>query len=210
MNREDFKYIWLLFKEIASREKKIVVCTFLLSILEAIFPYITILCTGLLVDGIYRGENWETLLFYTAVAFTIKLFFQILHSRVAEWFNQKLDYTRILDEEQLNRQSLSMDYEYLEDTDVQELRTRALARSFYGIRGWLLLQTKDFFHHILSVLTAVVIILPMITQGGVFRKTGAFSLCASLLLFLVIGVMVWGNYRAGIYYTRKSIKMLDE
>lgn len=210
MSREDLKYIWMLFKEIAGREKKIVVCTFLLSILEAIFPYITILCTGFLVDGIYRGENWETLLFYTAVAFTIKLFFQILHSRVAEWFNQKLDYTRILDEEQLNRQSLSMDYEYLEDTDVQELRTRALARSFYGIRGWLLLQTKDFFHHILSVLTAVVIILPMITQGGVFRKTGAFSLCASLLLFLVIGVLVWGNYRAGIYYTRKSMKMLDE
>ena len=210
MNREDLKYIWLLFKEIAGREKKIVVCTFLLSILEAISPYITILCTGYLVDGIYRGENWETLLFYTAVALTIKLFFQILHSRVEEWFNQKLDYTRILDEEQLNRQSLSMDYEYLEDTDVQELRTRALARSFYGIRGWLLLQTKAFFHHILSVLTAVVIILPMITQGGLPQKTGMFSLCASLLLLLVIGVLVWGNYRAGIYYTRKSIKMLDE
>lgn len=210
MNREDLKYIWLLFKEIAGREKKIVVCTFLLSILEAISPYITILCTGFLVDGIYRGENWETLLFYTVVALTIKLFFQILHSRAEEWFNQKQDYTKVLDEEQLNRQSLSMDYEYLEDTDVQELRTRALARSFYGIRGWLLLQTKDFFHHILSVLTAVVIILPMITQGGVFRKTGMFSLCVSLLLLLVIGVLVWGNYRAGIYYTRKSMKMLDE
>lgn len=210
MNREDLKYIWLLFKEIASREKKIVVCTFLLSILEAISPYITILCTGFLVDGIYRGENWETLLFYTVVALTIKLFLQILHSRAEEWFNQKLDYTRVLDEEQLNRQSLSMDYEYLEDTDVQELRTRALARSFYGIRGWLLLQTKDFFHHILSVLTAVVIILPMITQGGLSQKTGIFSLCVSLLLLLVIGVLVWGNYRAGIYYTRKSMKMLDE
>lgn len=210
MSIEDLKYIWMLFKEIAGREKKIVVCTFLLSILEAISPYITILCTGYLVDGIYRGENWETLLFYTVVALTIKLFLQILHSRVEEWFNQKLDYTRVLDEEQLNRQSLSMDYEYLEDTDVQELRTRALARSFYGIRGWLLLQTKDFFHHILSVFTAVVIILPMITQGGLSQKTGIFSLCVSLLLLLVIGVLVWGNYRAGIYYTRKSMKMLDE
>lgn len=36
MNREDFKYIWLLFKDIAGREKKIVTCTFLLSVLEAI------------------------------------------------------------------------------------------------------------------------------------------------------------------------------
>lgn len=145
MSREDFKYIWMLFREIASREKKVVICTFLLSILEAATPYITILCTGLLVDGIYQGEKLQTLLFYAAAALTVKLFCQILHSRAEEWFHQKQDYTKALDEEQLNLQSLSMDYEYLEDTAVQELRTRALARSYYGIRGWLLLQTEDFF-----------------------------------------------------------------
>ena len=74
--------------------------------------------------------------------------------RAREWCNQKMDYTRQLDEEQLNRQSLSMDYEYLEDTGVQELRTRALARSYYGIRGWLLLMTEEFMRQLLSVITA--------------------------------------------------------
>lgn len=210
VNKEDFRYIWLLFKEIAGREKKIVVCTFLMSILKAISPYISILCTGFLVEGIYRGEKLETLIFYVVVTLTITLFCQILHSRAEEWFNQKLDYTRALDEEQLNRQSLFMDYEYLEDTDVQELRTRALARSYYGIRGWLLLQTRAFFHQVLSVFIAIVIIFPMITQGGYFRKAGVFSLCISLILFLVIGALVWGNYRAGVYYTQKATGMLDE
>lgn len=210
MSSEDLKYIWMLFKEIAGREKKIVACTFLMSILEAVSPYITILCTGLLVDGIYRGEKLKTLLFYTAVAFIIKLFCQILNSRAEEWFNQKQDYTRILDEEQLNRQSLSMDYEYLEDTDVQELRTRALVKSYFGIRGWLLRETEELFHQILSVLTAVAIIFPMLTQAGQLQKAGAASLCVSLLLFLVTGALVWGNYRAGIYYTRQAVRIWDE
>lgn len=129
----------------------------------------------------------------STLALALKLFCQILGSRAEEWFNQKQDYTRQLDEEQLNRQSLSMDYEYLEDTNVQELRARALARSFYGIRGWLLLQTKDFFRGILSVLTAVVIILPMITQEDSITQTGIFSLWPSLLLIII--ALVWGNYK---------------
>lgn len=210
MTREDVKYIWLLFKDIAGREKKIVVCTFLLSVLEAVTPYITILCTGLLVDGVYRGEEWRMLFIYAISALAVQLLSQLMCSRMTEWFNQKLDYTRELDEEQLNRMSLFMDYEYLEDTGVQELRTRALARSFFGIRGWLLLQTKEFLKGILSVLSAVVIVCPMVIQGGSGKEGGMFSFLISLLLFLVIGVLVWGNYRAGIRYTRKAVEILDE
>ena len=209
MNREDIRYIGLLFREIAGRERKIAVCTFLLAILEAANPYIMILCTGVLVDGVYRKESMESLLFYTACALGLKLLLRVACSRMGEWFNQKLDYTRQLDEEQLNRQSLSMDYEYLEDTHVQELRTRALARSYYGIRGWLLLQVREFLKGIFSMLTALVIVFPMLAGGAQMGGGGMFSLLASLLLLLVIGVLVWGNYRAGIYYTRKSVEILD-
>lgn len=130
MDREDFKYIWLLLKEITGREKKMAACTLLLSVLEAVNPYIAILCTGLLVDGAYRGEGLRALFSCAAAALALKLLVQIFCSRLGEWFNQKMDYTRELDEEQLNRQSLFMDYEYLEDTSIQELRTRLLGRSF--------------------------------------------------------------------------------
>ncbi len=75
MNREDIRYIGLLFREIAGRERKIAVCTFLLAILEAANPYIMILCTGVLVDGVYRKESMESLLFYTACALGLKLLF---------------------------------------------------------------------------------------------------------------------------------------
>ena len=66
MSREDIKYIWLLFKEIAAREKRIVVYTFLVSVLEAVSPYIMMLCTGFLVDGVYGGEELRTLFFMPA------------------------------------------------------------------------------------------------------------------------------------------------
>ncbi len=209
MDREDFKYIWLLLKEITGREKKMAACTLLLSVLEAVNPYIAILCTGLLVDGAYRGEGLRALFSCAAAALALKLLVKILCSRLGEWFNQKMDYTRELDEEQLNRQSLFMDYEYLEDTSIQELRTRPLGRSFFGIRGWFLLQLKDSLKELLSALTAIAILFPMALQDGLDGERGGLSLLASLLLFLVIGVLVWGNYRAGIHYTRKSVEILD-
>lgn len=204
MSREDIRAIWLLFREIAGREKKVVLSLLLMAVTEAVAPYITIYCTGLLLDGVSEGAGAERLLFYALTALSAGLFCRVLSARFREWFWQKQDYTRELDAREMNRKSLSMDYEYLEDIHVQELRTRALTRSFYGIRGWLLLQIQGLVQCILSILTAFLVIRSLFSphspQGGGWVTAGFFLLIAGIL---------WLNGRAAIHYTRQAEGVLD-
>lgn len=210
MTKQDIRNIWLLFKEIAGREKKTVACQFLTIILEAVNPYITILCTGMILDGIYEGASAEKLLSYVVIAFTVRLAVRILESRGKEWFGQKQDYTRELDEREFNRKSLVMDYECLEDTYVQELRNRALARSYYGIRGWTLMILGTFFRSVLSVVIALIIVFPLIFTQKNGSTGGAGSIWSSVLMLFIMGLIVWADYKRGIHYTRKAERMLDD
>lgn len=93
----------------------------------------------------FPGASGRSCSFTRGAALFGNLFVQALNARVWEWYQQRQDYTRELDAREFNRKSLAMDYEYLEDTHVQELRTRALARSYFGIRGWMLVQFKTLF-----------------------------------------------------------------
>lgn len=209
MTKEDFKNIWLLFREIAGREKKVVASLLLLSFLGAVSPYITIYCTGLLLDGVNQGAEAKQLMLYVGIALSTGLFCQVVQSRAREWFWQKQDYTRELDARELNRKSLSMDYEYLEDIHVQELRTRALARSFYGIRGWVLLQIVGVLQCVLSVLTAIAIVLPLFTAAlpeGTGKAGTVGALCG---FFALLVLAVWWNGRLSVRYTRESEAVLD-
>lgn len=208
MSRQDFKYIWLLLKDIAGREKKTIISIIIASVTAAAAPYIRIVCMGMLLDGLYQGAEYEMLFGYMTAAVIFSFFCKILESRTSEWFWQKEDYTRELDLRELNRKSFVMDYEYLEDTHVQELKTRAFARSYFGIRGWLLLQMKDILKNILSVLIAVMIMVPVFMETKAGHDMAVFR-WVSVMLFLVIGIMIWRNYRAGINYTRKAVKILD-
>ena len=88
MNRDDIRNIWLLFREIAGREKRVTVCLLLMSALDAVSPYITICCTGLLLDGVYEGAEVERLLLYAGVALAANLLCRIVRGRASEWFWQ--------------------------------------------------------------------------------------------------------------------------
>ncbi|MCI9189035.1 MAG: ABC transporter ATP-binding protein [Lachnospiraceae bacterium] len=209
MNRDDIRNIWLLFREIAGREKRVTVCLLLMSALDAVSPYITICCTGLLLDGVYEGAEVERLLLYAGVALAANLLCRIVRGRASEWFWQKQDYTRELDAREFNRKSLSMDYEYLEDTHVQELRVRALDRSFYGIRGWVLLQILGVLKCILSALTALAIVWPLFLQI-LPEGSGRAGTAGVLLGFLVLlGLSVWLNARMAVRYAQDAEEILD-
>lgn len=209
MSRQDYRYIWLLFKDIAGREKKTIASMMVMVLLGAVSPYIMIVCMGLLLDGIYQGAEYKTLFLYVFLSISAEFVCGILLSRATEWFNQKLDYTKELDARELNKKSLSMDYEYLEDTQVQELRVRAFQRSYFGIRGWLLLQTNELLKNILSILTAIIIMLPtFLGMKASFAQSSGLLWLPALLLPVIAG-LIWINYRTGIHYTRKAEKLLD-
>ena len=135
MSRQEWGYIWFLLKDILKREKRWFASMLLFGAAEGILPYIGILGMGKLLGAAYEGA--ERLFTYALVILLGILVCRLIMDRAAAGFWQKLDYTKDLEAKGMNEKSLSMDYEYLEDVRVQELRSRAFPNPFSGFRGGL-------------------------------------------------------------------------
>ena len=128
MSRQDWINIWLLLKDIAGREKDTMVCVVVEAISKSVGALIQILGMGWIVNEMYAGSGYRDLISGIVILLGGSALCTMIAARAGEYLDQKQAYTRDLDAQVLNRKSLHMDYEYLEDTHVQDLRSRAFAK----------------------------------------------------------------------------------
>ena len=128
MNKQEISNLWLLLKDISKREKSTLYIIAVSAIVDGISPFISVVGMGYLVDLVYQSAPLDHLL-KQALFIVLGIFVcTVISSRMSESFNQKQDYTCDLECREMNRKSLSMDYECLEDTFVQDLRSRSFAK----------------------------------------------------------------------------------
>ena len=133
MNKQDIQNLWILLKDIAGREKKTMLNIVIVSLVGSALPFISIIGMGVLVDSLYTGVAQNTLYQYALYIAAGIAMCSVIVARATENLEQKQDYTKDLEAKELNRKAISMDYEYLEEAHVRNLRSRAFAKSFYGI-----------------------------------------------------------------------------
>ena len=141
MNRQEIKSLWLLLKDISKREKSTISVIIIAAIVDGISPFISIVGMGHLIDLVYVGAPLEYLLKQTLFIVLSIFVCMVISSRMSESFNQKQDYTCDLECREMNRKSLTMDYECLEDTFVQDFPVHLTT---FQITGIVLLLVKTF------------------------------------------------------------------
>lgn len=202
MSRQEWGYLWFLLKDILKREKRWFASMVLFGAAEGFLPYIGILGMGGLLDGAYAGAGAKKLFTYAFGILLGTLVCRLVRERAAESFWQKLDYTKDLESKGMNAKSLTMDYEYLEEVRVQELRSRAFSKSFFGIQGWFLWHFRDILTAAFSFALTLGLFLPVLFQKG--EGGGHFGMIGlSLGLFMIMGIMVRLNYRTSVGYIRE-------
>lgn len=203
MNKQDWKYLWQLIKDIRKSGKGTLINLFVRVISQTLMVYIGVVGMGILLDGIYAGAGMRTLVGYVLVILLGTLFCTVLNSRTTENFNRTRDLAKDQEMGDMNRKSLFMDYEHLEDAHVQELRSRVFAKSRFGVRGWFLLCFQWALQDLCSVVIAILILLPMFFGNGRSEAGAGFFLSAAGL-WVAIGLLVWGNYKTSMHYTKKA------
>lgn len=209
MSRQEWNYLWQLLKDIRKSSKGALSNVFVMVLAQALMVYIGVIGMGALLDGIYAGADMGTLVSYVLVILLGTLFCTVLSSRMTENFHRVRDLAKDLEAGDMNRKSLFMDYEHLEDVHVQELRSRVFAKSRFGVRGWFLLCFQWALHDLCSVVIAVLILLPMFF-GSVRNSAGADFFLSSAGLCGAIVLLVWGNYKASMYYTAKADELYSK
>lgn len=202
MNKHDRQNLWLLLMDIGKREKKTMMLIGAVSLVCSARPFISIMGMGALVDAVYAGVE-TGVLFQYAIMIVVSLgICSIAEGRANESLEQKQDYTKDLEAILMNRKAVSMDYEYLEEAHVRNLRSRAFAKSYYGIRGWYLIVLRNILTQGLSVVLTFVILAPTIIDAA--KESGAIDFVLGMLvLFLLLGIINWIVIKLKLYYTEK-------
>lgn len=209
MKKQDWSNIWHLFKDVVKYERNTVVCCILTALLHAIKPYIYLVLLGEVIDLVYAGADMGLIVKYVFTTITVVCVWNIVQAYLYECFARKLENPKEFGTMPLNRKALTMDYEYLEETHVQELRFRAYTKSYYGVAGWMIYILYYLIQTGVSSIISVVIIFPIFVNQNAgnygFVGSGFFS----FLVIIVLLFMTYLNYKSGIRCTRKSKEILD-
>ena len=102
-----------------------------------------------------------------------------------------------------------MDYEYLEETHVQEVRFRAYTKSFYGVAGWMIYMFYQLLDTFLSAVCAIVIVFPAFINVASENKNLITSGWFAVILLAVVMISGYASYKTGVRAVKKSREIDD-
>ena len=150
----------------------LLISVLLCGVVEALTPYVDIWLLARLIDEIARGHDPQALIIYVMALMGTSAIFSLLCTGLTRWKNVQLTCLWHIQNKVFIEKLLSMDFADMDDSYVQELRSRIWQNTDSG--GWGLYKLIDSFDAIIRsvmsiisaiLLTASLFILP-VTSGN--------------------------------------------
>lgn len=199
MNRNDIKNLWFLWKAAFRQEKKTMIFMILSAVIAAVNSYVLLALMGYIIDAANQHVGKKEMLQVIIITLSIKLLMEL----ILRWLNEQTskvleEYPQEFASRELNWKALTFDYQHLEDPHVQDIRFRSFQRSFYGIGGWLMVVSTNMLRNIISMIIAVVIMIPMF-------RVNKIHIAYSIGIVGVLVVLIAINYIVGVKNTRDAM-----
>lgn len=209
MSRKDLLNVWFLYKDVAKYEKSTLIIATFSAILLAVEPVISMVMMGRLIDYILKETSIKDIIVYVVLCLTLKAVLQICKNKFVELYNQKLENPHTFASHPYNEKAMTMDYEYLEETKVQELRFRSFNKSYYGVAGWLLVAYHELLQGIMHIIVALIVVMPLFSQVDHNYGFWGSGWATVLLLVLILAASLL-YYRCGVRFTKEAIHIFNQ
>lgn len=211
MSRKDWKKIVIMLGNLSENHKDVLISMVLLSIITAIRPFVAVILTGMLVDAAYAGAKITELLHDVAVGVVGIFLMAAAEGILTMFFNRKLEYMQEIQAQPLNKKSMKMDYEYLEDSTVHEMRQKIERLGGWSLAARILSCLNKILNAAVTVLMAVVVVVPMFVRSSHSVSQGFVgSWLMSVLLLVIVLLLVFVEFKLGRYYHGKEAKIRKE
>lgn len=211
MSRKDWKKIVVMLGNLSENHKDVLISMVLLSIITAIRPFVAVILTGMLVDAAYAGAKITELLHDVAVGVVGIFLMAAAEGILTMFFNRKLEYMQEIQAQPLNKKSMKMDYEYLEDSTVHEMRQKIERLGGWSLAARILSCLNKILNAAVTVLMAVVVVVPMFVRSSHSVSQGFVgSWLMSVLLLVIVLLLVFVEFKLGRYYHGKEAKIRKE
>ncbi len=208
MNKKDWKAIWRLLADYSKGRKNVLIAMVFHGIIPGLRPFISVILTGKLIDAVYNGADFTVIARYALIATSVYGILSIIFGISEKIFNQNMEYMFEIQNGPINKKSMAMDYEYLEDAKVHDGRQKlSLNNSRFGVIGAALSHLDQLLLSATSCICAFVIVLPMFLKKGDAGSGFIASPLASVLFLVIVGVLIWANYKVLTYYNAKHLEI---
>jgi ATP-binding cassette subfamily B protein len=202
----DFIIIKKLFGLFAKNNKETIIVCIILSLFSGIRPYISIILSGILIDGLAKGRDFSILIQYMVVGLLGLFVMQMIESFLREFFNARVENCMERQNRDLNEQSMELDYENLEDPELQDKKRKQ--EQVVNVRGgiyWMIIWPLDRgLTGLISVITAVVVAIPLFRVGVTATGYGFLSSnWLTVLLFVILAICAYVSFSASNIWNKK-------
>lgn len=203
MNKKEWSNVLRLLRDYSTQlgRRRTLAAMTAQAVLEGITPYINLILMGWLLDRVYAGSSLQELALYTLLALGAACVMSALAGLCTSEFNRKLEYMYEQQSRLTSAKCLDFDYEYLEDKQVHEmLQSIRNAGTGFGLLGHIMSNLNKLIRTVISLVAGIVVVIPLfvngVTEGGGFFS----SWLASILLFVLVGLLVYLNYKTDIHF----------
>lgn len=194
---------------------RILISVMLCGVVSALIPYVDIWLLARLIDEIAGGHDPQALTIYVMALMGTSAIFSLLCAGLTRWKNVQLASLWHIQNKVFIEKLLSMDFADMDDSYVQELRSRIWQNTDSG--GWGLYKLIDSFDAIIRsvmsiisaiLLTASLFILPVTSVNRVLiiLNHPIFILIIIAIMFCVTFAAPMLSVKAGSYW----VKYADE
>ncbi len=202
----DFIILKRLFALFAKHNKPTIIVCIILSMVTGTRPYLAIILSGYIIDGLVEGIGFGPILQYTILGLLGILVAQLIEAYLREFFNARVENCMERQNLDMNEQSMEIDYEHLENPELQDKKRKQ--EQVVNVRGgiyWMIIWPLDRgLTGLISVITAVIVSIPLFRVGA--KVTGYGFLSSNWLLFLLFGILAslaYCSYKTSNIWNKK-------
>ncbi len=204
-DKKDWRKIFALLGNLSKNHKDVLVGMVGLSVFTGIRPFISVILMGMLVDVAYAGVEFSELLRYIAIGVGGIFLMAAAEGVLVMFFNRKLEYMQEIQAQPMNQKSMRMDYEYLEDSDIHEMRQKIERFGGWSLTARVLSCMNKILTAAVTVIMAVFVVVPMFIRSSHALSAGFVgSWLMSVLLIAAILALVFVEFKLGIYFHEKE------
>ena len=210
MSKQERKAYLYLLKELMGDCPTVLLSAFFDGAILGARPFIAVYLTGLLIDAVYAGESPKRMAFYALLGTGIVLIISVIESFVVKHLNQNMEYMYERQAGPLSRKSMQMDFEYLEDAKVHEMR-ESVTGFFprFGLIGMVCDSVLHFTDVVFTVIAAVCIVVPNLIQGIQISHASSWSVLFAVMFIAVVLLLNGINIKVLNFYNDKLQKLYD-
>ncbi len=198
-----------LFSVYAKNHSRTIVTGVFCSLVGGFRPYVLIILSGALIDGLMSGMDFLHLFYYLSGGLLANGVLQIAEAWLRESFNAQVENCMEKQNFDMNEQSMAIDFENLENPAIQEKKRRQ--EQVVNVRGgmyWMLIWPMDRgLTGLVGVITAFSVALPLFTRGA--GRDGMLYVVLSVLLGAMIALAAYASYKNSKHWNKQIKKLFD-